>query len=95
MRDHEKKLNMADTVGSRLTRRVDEMPGSIADALRDLGLEQAYAARPPYQRNDYIGWIVRAKREDTRLKRLRQMLSELQSGTHYMNMPYQTGRRTE
>jgi [protein-PII] uridylyltransferase len=35
------------------------------------GLRAAYDARPPYQRNDYLGWINRAKQDDTRQKRLR------------------------
>ncbi|HSG43712.1 MAG TPA: YdeI/OmpD-associated family protein [Anaerolineales bacterium] len=29
-------------------------------------MTDAYNARPPYQRNDYIGWITRAKREETK-----------------------------
>ena len=37
----------------------------------------AYGVRPPYQRNDYIGWITRAKRKETRRRRLDQMLDEL------------------
>jgi predicted amino acid-binding ACT domain protein len=52
------------------------------------GLRAAYDARPPYQRNDYLGWINRAKRDDTRQKRLRQMLAELRAGEGYMNMPW-------
>jgi hypothetical protein len=52
------------------------------------GLRAAYDARPPYQRNDYLGWINRAKREDTKQKRLKQMLAELRAGEGYMNMPW-------
>ena len=48
----------------------------------------AYRARPPYQRNDYIGWINQAKREETKQKRLAQMLDELARGDSYMNMDY-------
>ena len=48
----------------------------------------AYRARPPYQQNDYLGWIIGAKREDTRAKRLRQMLDELDKGGVYMNMAW-------
>ena len=47
---------------------------------------KAYRARPPYQQNDYLGWIIRAKLEATKLKRLNQMLDELQGGKLYMNM---------
>ncbi len=43
-----------------------------------------FHARPAYQQNDYIGWIIRAKGEDTREKRLAQMLQELEGGERYM-----------
>jgi bacteriocin resistance YdeI/OmpD-like protein len=48
----------------------------------------AYRARPPYQQNDYIGWILRATRPETRIRRIRQMLNEPQRGDRYMNMAY-------
>ena len=64
------------------------MPEFIERALEAAGLEDEYAARPPYQRNDYIGWITRAKREDTRAKRLAQMLDELRQGDVYMKMDW-------
>ncbi len=55
----------------------------------------AYRSRPPYQQNDYIVWVTRAKLEGTRHKRLKQMLKELEAGTLYMNMKWQsqTSRR--
>jgi hypothetical protein len=37
---------------------------------------------------DYIGWITRAKREETKQKRLNQMLEELEGGKLYMNMKW-------
>lgn len=64
------------------------MPEDVAQALQREGLTKRYEARPPYQRNDYIGWITGAKRPETREKRLRQMLDELVSGDAYMGMPY-------
>ena len=64
------------------------MPDYIKQALEESGLAGAYEKRPPYQRNDYIGWITRAKTEPTRQKRLQQMLDELKAGTLYMKMPY-------
>ena len=64
------------------------MPEFIFEALHECGLMNAYRARPAYQQNDYIGWITRAKREETLQKRLRQMLDELESGDRYMKMPY-------
>ena len=58
-------------------------------------LQKAYAARPAYQRNDYLWWIGTAKREATRTKRIEQMLSELKAGNAYMGMPYRAaGRRS-
>lgn len=64
------------------------MPRFISQALEEHNLREAYATRPPYQRNDYIGWITRAKRDSTRLKRLNQMIRELRGGNRYMNMNY-------
>jgi hypothetical protein len=65
-----------------------EMPDFIQDALHKRGLMDAYLARPPYQRNDYIGWITRARLNPTRQKRLKQMLNELKQGDVYMNMKW-------
>jgi uncharacterized protein YdeI (YjbR/CyaY-like superfamily) len=64
------------------------MPPDVETALAEAGLAETYAARPPYQRNDYIGWIERAKQPETRAKRLAQMLGELQAGDRYMNMEW-------
>jgi len=64
------------------------MPDFVRAALTARGLMDQYRARPPYQRNDYIGWIARAKTEITRLKRLNQMLDELERGGVYMKMKW-------
>ena len=71
------------------------MPAAIRHALIGRGLLMAYRARPAYQRNDYLGWIMHAKLEATQARRLDQMLDELQHGDRYMKMPYRTGRRTQ
>jgi uncharacterized protein YdeI (YjbR/CyaY-like superfamily) len=71
-----------------LTRPRHKMPDYIRAALTTRGLMDAYQARPEYQQNDYIGWITRAKREETRGKRLAQMLEELEGGGRYMNMKW-------
>jgi uncharacterized protein YdeI (YjbR/CyaY-like superfamily) len=60
------------------------MPTDVRDALAE-----AYAARPTYQRNDYLGWITRAVRQETRARRLATMLRELEAGRGYMGMPWQ------
>ena len=64
------------------------MPDAIRDALTSRDLIGAYDARPPYQRNDYISWITRAKRPETQQKRLDIMLRELASGFGYMGLSY-------
>ncbi len=69
-----------------LKRAQNPMPDFVKVALENEGLATAYAARTPYQRNDYLGWISRAKRDATRDKRLWQMLEELAAGDTYMGM---------
>lgn len=64
------------------------MPDFMRQALESRGLMDAYRFRPPYQQNDYIGWITRAKREATRQKRLDQMLNWLERGDTYMKMKW-------
>jgi len=71
-----------------LRRPLHPMPEFVKRALLERRLMDAYLNRPPYQRNDYLGWIVRAKQEKTRQKRLKQMLDELNTGDRYMNMKY-------
>lgn len=73
---------------SGLTRAKQPMPAFVKDALAERGLMAAYNARPAYQRNDYLDWITRAKREETKQRRLSQMLMELEAGGVYMNMKH-------
>ncbi|MER8699550.1 YdeI/OmpD-associated family protein [Mesorhizobium sp. M0018] len=40
----------------------------------------AFEQRPPYQRNDYLHWIERARHPETRRKRINQMIDELTKG---------------
>ena len=78
-----KKVN---TKRSTLKRNVNQMPKYIRALLMRHGLLKLYNARPPYQRNDYLGWISRAKLETTKEKRINQMLEELKQGDRYMKM---------
>jgi uncharacterized protein YdeI (YjbR/CyaY-like superfamily) len=64
------------------------MPEYIREALESRRLMEAYRARPPYQQNDYIGWVTRAKRTETQEKRLNQILDELEKGNVYMKMDW-------
>src|SRR5262245_37146470 len=59
----------------RLKRCLRPMSSIVRSALREHDLMDAYRARP--QRNDSIGWITRAVRPETRLRRLAVMLEEL------------------
>ena len=68
------------------------MPDQIAQVLKRAGVRDAYDDRPAYQRNDYLGWIARAKQDETREKRTRQMVEELKAGDVYMGMAWR-GRR--
>ena len=72
----------------RLKRKRESMPDFVTEALQNEGLFDDYRARPDYQQNDYLLWINQAKREATKIKRLRQMLDELRVGGVYMNMPH-------
>jgi len=64
------------------------MPDDVAKALIAAGVRSQYDARSNYQRNDYIGWIDRARTAKTRTKRIAQMLDELERGGVYMKMPH-------
>lgn len=66
------------------------IPDYIREAIEAHGLMDAYQARPPYQQNDYVGWIIRAKRPETQQKRLNQMLDELEKGDVYMKMKWKS-----
>ena len=76
---------------SKLWRDVHPMPEDVRSALSMRGVLDAYIARPAYQQNDYVGWITRAKRPETRQKRLDQMLDELEKGGVYMRMQWNGG----
>ena len=78
---------------SNLKRERQPMPEFVKLALMERGLMQAYEERPPYQRNDYLLWINRAKRQETKEKRLRQMLDELETGGIYMKMKHPASRK--
>jgi uncharacterized protein YdeI (YjbR/CyaY-like superfamily) len=73
---------------SAVKRPLNPMPAFVRETLEAKRLMAAYEARPPYQRNDYIGWIARAKLPATQQKRLAQMLDELKRGDLYMKMAW-------
>jgi uncharacterized protein YdeI (YjbR/CyaY-like superfamily) len=71
------------------------MPGFIKQVLEERGLMADYKARPSYQQNDYIGWINNAKLQETKEKRLHQMLEELEKGGVYMKMSHPPSRKNK
>ncbi len=74
-------------------RATNAMPDDVRRAIVGSGLMDEYEARPHYQRNDYLGWISRAQRRDTRQRRIEQMLDELARGGVYMKMDHPPSRR--
>ncbi|NLU51916.1 MAG: YdeI/OmpD-associated family protein [Clostridiaceae bacterium] len=73
---------------SRLKRKINPMPQDVEERLVRENLMDAYRRRPPYQQNDYLGWILKAKRPETKEKRIAQMIEELRNGDKYMGMNY-------
>ena len=67
-----------------------KMSHFMEEALKKSGLLDTFNNRPPYQRNDYTGWIESPKLEETRQKHLSQMLDELKKGNVYMKMPWRS-----
>jgi uncharacterized protein YdeI (YjbR/CyaY-like superfamily) len=78
---------------SNLSRPLQDMPDFVLAALVEKDLLEIYRGRPAYQQNDYLAWVARAKRPETREKRLLQMLDELARGDVYMKMPYRPSRQ--
>ncbi|MGW1424543.1 YdeI/OmpD-associated family protein [Bradyrhizobium manausense] len=76
-----------------LKRPLAKMPRSLRVELETASLMPAFKQRPPYQRNDYLHWIARAGRPETRRKRINQMIDELTKGGVYMGMPHRPSRR--
>ena len=71
------------------------MPADVKALLLENDVMDAYLERPFYQRNDYLGWIERAKRPDTRARRMEQMIDELRNGGVYMNMRHAPSERRD
>lgn len=76
---------------SRLRRTPQPMSDLVRETLLEEGLMDAFEERPPYQRNDYLGWINRAQLADTQIRRLTQMIDELRDGKTYMKMEWKPG----
>ena len=86
-------MNSKNKKIATLKRPLQTMPAFVRKALVKEKLIDDYQNRPPYQRNDYLLWIISAKLEETKQKRLRQMLDELQQGNRYMKMSWRVGSK--
>ena len=71
------------------------MPADVEAALASSDGRLDYEDRPAYQRNDYLGWITRAKAPETRSRRIAQMVDELFRGGVYMNMSHAPSRKND
>lgn len=78
---------------SNLQRKIHSMPDFVKKALEEEGLMDDYLSRPAYQQNDYVGWINSAKRVETKMKRMHQMLDELKKGGVYMKMEHPPSKK--
>lgn len=78
---------------STLKRPQQPMPALVKKALVARRLMEAYRARPAYQQNDYLRWIDQAVRQETKDKRLVQMLDELEQGGVYMKMAHPASKK--
>lgn len=79
---------ISKTEEKNLARSIHPLPLFVEKALLQNSVVPEYKSRPAYQKNDYIGWISGAKRKETQLARLEQMIAELKEGNKYMKMNY-------
>lgn len=71
------------------------MPKFVSRALEKRGLMDAFNKRPPYQRNDYIGWIKNGADKKDQEIRLSQMLDELERGGIYRGRAWRSAKKGE
>jgi uncharacterized protein YdeI (YjbR/CyaY-like superfamily) len=74
-------------------RSAAEMPADVKLSLEVHELRADFDHRPAYQRNEYLLWITRASRAEIRLKRLNQMLQELERGGVYMRADHPASKK--
>lgn len=84
----EQGVDMAKQAWSKIERPHHPMPANLRKTLVSNRLMSKYKMRPPYQQNDYTGWVKRTKLPATKKKRLDPMIAELKKGNVYMNMKW-------
>ena len=77
---------------SKLKRIIQPMPEDVLQRLLQEDIIAVYQQRPAYQQNDYLAWFLQAKKQQTRQKRIDQMVQELRNGHQYMGMKYHERR---
>jgi hypothetical protein len=66
---------------NRPPKPVLEMPADFAAALAQVkAAKQHYDAFPPSKQHDYLEWVLEAKREETRVKRIAQAVAWISEG---------------
>jgi uncharacterized protein YdeI (YjbR/CyaY-like superfamily) len=70
------------------------MPPDVAQAILLAQARADYDERPACQRNDYLRWSRQARTEQTRQRRIAQMVAELRSGGVYMGMAHRPSRKS-
>ncbi len=88
-----KKKAPARGSNARLTRPIQRMTAAVRAALTKHGVLAAYRARPPYQRNDYLGWIKQSVSPANQAKRIETMIHDLKDGGLYMAMKWPAGAK--
>ncbi len=75
-----------DAAGYTLAERPHELPEAYADAFRerDEAAWDFFAAQSASYRRTAIGWILEAKREETRLRRLEQVVEASAAGRRWI-----------
>lgn len=68
--------------------RVFDLPNEYEELLTRNDLLSEFKNRPYYQQSGWIRWIESAKQPETKKRRRKQMLDELEAGNIYMKMPW-------
>jgi uncharacterized protein YdeI (YjbR/CyaY-like superfamily) len=76
---------------TQLKREQYPMPEYIKQVLDKNNVSSDYELRPAYQQNDYIGWIERAKKQETKEKRASFIYKK--SSLHFSNQNIVSNRK--
>ncbi len=60
--------------------KLHTLPKDIGAALKRYGVIDIWSALTPLQRNEWICWVVSVKKEETRIKHIERLVSDMQKG---------------